>query len=277
MSGAGKGGHGKKKAHGHHEEHEEHVNHEAWVIPYADMLTLLMAMFLVMWATSETGSKQAAAIAKALQAEINGSAPIDGGEGVLAATGASSGGSPVDFGLNAGRSVRAELALQKEEARQVQLIGEKKELEDIQKQLQSDLDAVGLGDKVAFREEERGLVVTIVSDQVLFSSGDATLMGPGQTILDGIVGPVMRLNKPISVEGHTDSRPISTGRFPTNWELSTARATTVLRYLVDRWNFDPKLVTAAGYGDTRPVGDNSTVQGQAANRRVEIVIQSTVK
>ena len=276
MSGASKGGHGRKKAH-HDEEHEEHVNHEAWVIPYADMLTLLMAMFLVLWAKSDSGSKEAAAVAAALRSQLTGEIPVDGGQGVLGSTGAASGGSPVDFGLNAGRSVRAELALQKEEARQVQLIGEKKELEDIKEQLQKELDAAGLGDKVAFREEERGLVVTIVSDQVLFTSGDATLMGPGRTILDGLAGPVIRLNKPISIEGHTDSRPISTGRYPTNWELSTARATTVLRYLVDKWNFDPKLVTASGYGDTRPIGDNGSATGQAANRRVEIVIQSTVK
>lgn len=272
-----KGGKGHKKASHQHEEHEEHVNHEAWVIPYADLLTLLMCMFLAMWATSATGAKQAAAIAEALRNDINGVTPVKGGEGILGSTGAASGGSPVDFGLNAGRSVRAELALQKDEARQVQLVGEKKELEAIQTQLQNELNAVGLGDKVAFRLEARGLIVTIVSDQVLFTSGDAALMAPGQKILDGMAGPIEKLSKPVSVEGHTDSRPIANGRFPTNWELSTTRATTVLRYLVSRWNFDPKMVTASGYADTKPVGDNATAAGQAANRRVEIVILSTVK
>lgn len=275
--GAAGGGHGHKKGGHHDEEHEEHVNHEAWVIPYADMLTLLMAMFLVMWATSNSDTAKFQAIAAALANEFGGKVPITGGEGVLSATGATSGGSPVDFGLNAGRSVRAELALQAQEAREQALIQEKQALKSIQEQLQAELDAAGLGDKVSFSLEERGLVVSILSDQVLFQSGEADIQPDGLGVLDDIAEPVKKLGKPLVIEGHTDSRPISTGKYPSNWELSTQRATNVLRYLIGRWGFDPTMVQAAGYGDTRPVADNNTTAGQAKNRRVEIVILSTIK
>jgi len=127
---------------------------------------------------------------------------------------------------------------------------------------------------VTFRREDRGLVVTVVTDQVLFAAGSAELADEGNAILAVIAAPLQGVPNHITVEGHTDSRPISTPRYPSNWELSTDRATTVLRYLVSALNVPGSRISAAGYADTRNIADNATPEGRAQNRRVEIVINS---
>jgi chemotaxis protein MotB len=266
------GGHGKKGGH-HDEEHEEHVNHEAWVIPYADLLTLLLAMFLALWATSKADAQKMNELANAFRAESGGQVVIQGGTGLQDA-GGDDPKSIIDLGLNAARAVRAEQALKAAEAAQAAKAAENAQLQSVEEQLKAEAQQLGIADKLSFRREERGLVVTIVSDQVLFQSGDAALMPNGVSILDALIGPVIKIDKPISIEGHTDDRPVS-GKFASNWELSTARATNVLRYLVSRHGFPASMISASGYADTKPVKSNATAEGQAANRRVEIVVLST--
>ena len=139
------------------------------------------------------------------------------------------------------------------------------------------LPFTGLGDNVSFRQEERGLVVTIVTDQVLFVSGEADVQIRGKQILNGIVNALTKIDNNIQIEGHTDSRPISNGRYPSNWELSTSRATNVLRYFVDVEGFPANRISASGYGDTKPLASNDTAEGQSKNRRVELVVLSGVK
>ena len=137
-------------------------------------------------------------------------------------------------------------------------------------------EARGLADAVGFRFENRGLVVTIITDQVLFDESSADLQPVGIEILE-LVAEVLRATpNNISIEGHTDSRPISSGRYPSNWELSTARATSVLRHLTENTGFDPTRLSAAGYADTRPLASNDTPEGAARNRRVEVVVTSDV-
>lgn len=265
-------GHGKK--HADHEEHEEHVNHEAWVIPYADMLTLLMAMFLVLWATGRVDEKKFAAVANALASEFGESLPFPGGTGVLE-NGASSDVSPIDFGLDAARAIKAEQALVALEQQKEAVESEKQIFQGIAENLESELKQAGIGDNVTFRQEKRGLVVTIVTDQVLFLSGEANLEDSGKVILDEVVEALKKIDNQVLIEGHTDSRPISNERFPSNWELSTSRATKVLRYFVDVKGFPAARIAASGYGDTRPVADNNTAAGQSKNRRVELVVLSS--
>ena len=269
-----KGGHHAKKHKEHHEEHEEHVNHEAWVIPYADLLTLLLAMFLALWATQKQDTAQAVALANAFRSE-RGVQVIQGGTGVLETSGGDNAKSVIDLGMDAARSVRAEQALKALEAQQSAKAVEGAQMDSVEKQLRQEATSLGILDKLSFRREERGLVVTIVSDQVLFQSGEAALMTHGVEILDVLTGPIVNLHKPISIEGHTDDIPVS-GKFSSNWELSTARATNVLRYLVERHGFDQNLISASGYADTKPIKSNSTAEGRSSNRRVEIVVLSTV-
>jgi chemotaxis protein MotB len=115
----------------------------------------------------------------------------------------------------------------------------------------------------------------VLSDAVLFDPGSADLEAGGMTVLGIVAEALKMIPNDVIIEGHTDSRPISTSRFPSNWELSTARATAVLRFLAGT-GIDPGRLSAMGYGDTHPVGDNATAEGQAKNRRVEIIVLTDV-
>ncbi len=121
-----------------------------------------------------------------------------------------------------------------------------------------------------------GRVYVKLKDKILFPSGESQLNTEGYAVLDRI-GTILRTlrGKQVVIEGHTDDRPIGAflkGRFPTNWELSTTRALSVLHYFVDRWGLDPALLSAAGYAEFRPVAANSTEEGRARNRRIEMAI-----
>jgi len=119
--------------------------------------------------------------------------------------------------------------------------------------------------------EERGLVIRFV-EGVLFDSGKADIKPDAKKILDGIAPMLKRINHHIRVEGHTDNRPIHTKQFPSNWELSTARAVNVVRFFIEQHNFSPYIISAAGYGEYRPVAPNDSEKNRALNRRVDIVI-----
>lgn len=279
MSGDTKGEHkhAKHPKHEEHEEHEEHVNHEAWVIPYADLLTLLLAMFLALWASSNADTAKMAALANAFRAE-NGMSIIEGSPNVVAPP---VGNSPSNVTTpaitpNILAQMQAE-ALKEKQAAEAAKAAEGKTLDGVEKQIKQAAKDAGLADKVSFRREERGLVVTIVSDQVLFPAGDSGLLEDGFAILDGLATSLKATGKPIGIEGHTDSRPVSNGRYPSNWELSTSRATQVLRYLVSKHGFSPSKLTASGYADTKPISTGTSEADYARNRRVEIVVLSTVK
>ena len=118
------------------------------------------------------------------------------------------------------------------------------------------------------------MVVSIVAEGVLFDAGSAEIKPEGRIILDDISKTLAALPNQLSIEGHTDTSPISTGQFPSNWELSTSRASTVLRYLASQHNIGQKRLQAAGYADQRPVAPNDTDTGRAQNRRVDIAVLS---
>ena len=115
-----------------------------------------------------------------------------------------------------------------------------------------------------------------MSDQVLFEPGQAELRPEGRHVVDKLAAAIGRLPNKLGVEGHTDNVPIS-GRYPSNWELSTARATTVLRELIEHHGISAARLSAAGYADERPVAANDTAEGRAANRRVELVVLADVR
>jgi chemotaxis protein MotB len=251
------------------EEHEEHENHEAWVIPYADMLTLLMALFMMLFAISSVDLAKFEKLAQSLnQALGDGSMSVlEGGESVLSGAGPA----PVD---GPGRAERAEDALQREEERSRAVVAEQQQLAEVEQQVREQAVAAGIGDSVDFRREARGLVVTIVTDQVMFEPGQANVQPGGSQILGQVAAAIRDLPNRISIEGHTDNRPISTSQYRSNWELSTARATDVLRYLVDQLGVPANRVQASGYGDQQPVASNDSPAGRAQNRRVELAILS---
>jgi chemotaxis protein MotB len=292
-----------KKRH-HEEEHEEHVNHEAWVIPYADVLTLLMALFLVLFALGRTDEAKLELAADSFRRELGvGSSPIDleignGGSGPLAAGSVN----VLDgFGPTPIRSDETDRAAARKPDDSIgpaaveivpveetpdapvatfEVIDEADEIKgdpltEIEQIVRARAAGTGLAKAIGFRREERGLVVTIVTDQVLFAEGQADVQPDGVRILDVVASALLDVPNKVSIEGHTDSRPISTVRFPSNWELSTSRATSVLRYFVDERAFPSDRLSAAGYADTRPISEADDAASLARNRRVEIVVLAT--
>ncbi|NLA34333.1 MAG: OmpA family protein [Actinobacteria bacterium] len=250
-----------------HEEHEEHVNHEAWVIPYADMLTLLMALFLVMWATSQVDVNKAREVAAGFADSLNivGNGEGVGGQGVL-----ESGAEPnVKPEILDGRALQALENAQMQAAAQA---ASTQQLSDIQNEITQRADDFGLSADVTFRNEDRGLIVSIMSEGVLFELGSAVLRPQGVAVLDQLAAVVTAVPNQIVVEGHTDNVPIATAQYPSNWELSTARATAVLRYLVEVRGVPKERIAAAGYGEQRPIADNASTDGRSRNRRVDIAV-----
>jgi chemotaxis protein MotB len=170
--------------------------------------------------------------------------------------------------------VQAQKALASQQAQQAAAAAEQQALEQTKVELGAALDKAGLGGGVGLRVERRGLVVTIASDKVLFEPGQATLRPEGRQLIHQLAPPLATLPNPLRIEGHTDDVPIS-GTFPSNWELSTARATTVLREIESAHAVAPSRLSATGFADQRPVASNSTPEGRARNRRVEIVVEAT--
>lgn len=136
------------------------------------------------------------------------------------------------------------------------------------------IEAEGIADEVELELTERGLVVRLTG-RILFDLGKADLRDDGKRLLDRIAELLVDIPNVIMIEGHTDNWPISNERFPSNWELSTARATNVVRYFIENTGIPPERLMAAGYSEYRPLYPNDTAENRARNRRVEIVILNT--
>jgi chemotaxis protein MotB len=275
MSGARHPRRGRKG--GHEEEHE--ANHERWLLTYADMITLLMVLFIVLFASSTISSIKFAELADGLAKQLGGqSKAIPGGEGVL------DGGqtTAADNGVQLNNPSAPIPAVQEADqpatqASQAQLVKQEEQtLASAQAKIEAALKAKNLQDSVRFTIDSRGLIVSIVTDKLLFNTGQADLQPVGDQVLDAI-GPALRaLPNDISVEGHTDNVPISSSEFASNWELSAVRATTVLRYLVANDGIAETRMSATGYADTEPLVPNDTAAHRAENRRVDVVVLSTI-
>ena len=281
-------GGGHKRRGGHEEEHEEHENHERWLVSYADMMTLLMVLFIVLFAISQVDQKKFAALKTGLSAGFGAPVEIlpgadsllDPGGGVAPESvniSGSTGGAKANANINPQVAVDPQKVA--EIANSTSKAQVKKEVQNLKKarsDLKKALAKAGQANGATFRFDERGLVVTIVTDNVLFVSGSATLEPQGRTILDA-VGPTLRaLPNQLSIDGHTNSIPIHTEQFFSNWELSSGRATGVLRYLHAAQGIPNGRMSATGFADTRPRLPKGDPRSVAANRRVEIVVLARV-
>jgi chemotaxis protein MotB len=264
------------------EEHEEHANHEAWVIPYADLLTLLMAMFIALFAMSSVDIDKFKALAigfnealdgpsldKGVFSKSPGESPLDGqGSGLSPQPGGAVG--PADQ-PKAKRVL--DTLVQQHEDLEVQRSVERKSLEGVSKRIEQRAKELGLAGELSLRLEERGLVVTVVTDQVLFDSGSAVVKPEGDSVLRVVGSALQDVDNPILIEGHTDSTPIATAQYPSNWELSSGRAASVARFF-EQMGMDRSRLRPEGLADLFPAGPNDNAEGRAKNRRVEIVVQS---
>jgi chemotaxis protein MotB len=256
----------------HHEG--EHENEERWLLTYADMITLLMTLFMVLFAISSVNTSKWEALSKSLAEAFSGKI-VSGGSSIQQ-TGASdqTERSTPEPPLPAIQPVTSSESQDAGQGR-AQSAAEAREDEDFRK-LKQQIDAFarsrGLQSKLETRVERRGLVVRLLTDRVLFASGSADLQPPATPLLGALARLLAQeVRHPITVEGHTDSRPIASTRFPTNWELSTSRATSVVRFFIDH-RVSARRLQAAGVAAQRPLASNASDPGRARNRRVEIVL-----
>lgn len=266
------------------EEHEEHVNHEAWVIPYADLLTLLMAMFIALFAMSTVDQSKFKELAIGFN-EALGGGDLDAdigssGEVTSAAVGEGNGKGPFSGGQlveNEAKLTETQLASLLTGIAADQLAGkaERESLEEVQKRIDNAAKSLGLGGKVQTKQLNGGLQVTLLTDRVVFRSGSAGIELQGHELLTLIAGILKQLPNTVRIDGHTDNVPIS-GRYRDNQELSSARANEVYRFFAGK-GIDIQRMSPVGMADKKPIADNETEAGRAKNRRVEIIVESIVK
>jgi chemotaxis protein MotB len=268
-------GHAKKKGRrgggGHGEEHAD----ERWLLTYADMITLLMALFIVMWSMSTVNVSKFEALKASLNDAFSGKI-LSGGPATLQsgsseATEQAAPQPPLPA-IQPGMAPRDEAEAR---VRAMAAAREEGDLQALKRRIDALAGARGLVREVETEVTERGLVVRVLTDRVLFGSGSAQLRPGADPLLDALA-PVLKadVRHPIHVEGNTDSVPVSGGSFPSNWELSTDRAAAVLRAFIRRGVAADRL-TAVGNADRRPVAGNATEAGRRRNRRVELVLLRT--
>ncbi|MGY1715947.1 flagellar motor protein MotB [Geodermatophilus sp. SYSU D01106] len=280
MSAGGHGHGGKRRK--KHPEHEEHENHERWLVSYADMMTLLLVLFVVLFAMSQVDKDKFAALASGLSEAFG--APVS----ALSSAGTNSDAQVLDA-LDAAVDVQippapaaesdvdtaaAEAAAQEAARVAAEARAEYDELAAARDAIDAALAAAGRAGTAQYEIDERGLVVHIVSDPVLFGPEEATLQPAGREILDAIAPTLAALPNSLAVEGHANSLPVTPGGpWPSNWELSAYRATTVVRYLAAEGVPQGRL-SGTGYSDTRPMVPASDPDALSLNRRVDIVVLS---
>ncbi len=235
-----------------------------WLLTYSDLITLLLAFFVVMYSMSRIDAKKFGRMSENLQGAFH--SEDDKGR-------ASAGESVLGLGeLKVGRlksvaqHLRSSLGTAKD---RVSLGGQIVPL--IRPDSTAGESGFSATEPISMEINQRGLVIHVV-ESALFESGQAVLKPGALAMLDRIAEEIKDLPNQIRVEGHTDNRPIATARFPSNWELSSARATAVVRYLIDKHGFSPEKLSALGFGEYRPLAPNDSDDNRAKNRRVDIVI-----
>jgi len=279
-------GHGRRRRHGGAEE----GSNERWLLTYADMITLLMALFMVLFSISSVNISKYQTLQKSLKAAFSGNI-LPGGKSI-AQQGASASASKapstteaasivpltaLGSGIETTTTTRSttQTAASQAAAQAAQTAAQQQASEflRIKHELEAYAARHGFSKNVKTSIEARGLVIRVLTDQLLFASGQATLNPRADGLLTEI-GQLLNVDEthPIAVEGNTDNVPIHSSLFPSNWQLSTARASTVVQYLIEH-SVSPHRLTATGYADQRPLASDATAAGRARNRRVEIVLK----
>jgi chemotaxis protein MotB len=263
-----------------HEEHEEHVNHERWLVSYADMLTVLMALFIVLFALSQVDQLKFAQFKEGLtKGTADTNLAVSGAAGILDVT---NGQDPIDITpLSAGQPLtqQQQETLQAAQTAQTQsdLQEAKAEVEDyreIEKQINDALTAKDDQDQVTYRITSDGLVVGLVADNVFFANASADVEAKGREVLDTIAPILAQLPNDVAVQGHTNSLPLAgNSRYRDNWDLSGARAFSVVTRFVSEGIAGNRL-SGTGYADSRPLYPNDDPRATTGNRRVDLVIAS---
>ncbi|MPQ99492.1 OmpA family protein [Modestobacter sp. I12A-02628] len=280
------GGHAPKKGRrAQHHEEEEHENHERWLVSYADMVTLLMVLFIVLFAISQVDAKKFDQLATGL-AESFGAPITSMGQGASSEASVFDGyPSPVQVTEDVPESkaeqsaeeaaAAAKAAAAAAEATQREAQATYDQLAAAKAALQAALDAAGYPNAAKFEITERGLVVHVIADQLLFDAEQAVLRAPGKSVLDAIAPTLRGLPQDIAVEGHANSLPVTPGgRYSSNWQLSTDRASVIVEYITTTGRVAEDRMSATGYSSTKPLLPDSDPNAMSVNRRVDVVVLS---
>jgi chemotaxis protein MotB len=277
-----------RRGRGHGGEGEE--SNERWLLTYADMITLLMALFMVLFSISSVNISKYQVLQHALKAAFSGNI-LPGGKSIAQqgatnntahapSTGQAAALVPltaIGSRLEQTNATHVDQSSATTVSQSVAAKAVAQHQQEVFEHIKAELDAYakshGFSNNVKTAIEHQGLVIRVLTDDLLFASGQAAL----DQRADGLLAEIGQLlnvdtTHPIDVEGNTDNVPIHSGIFPSNWELSTARASTVVRFLADH-GVSPRRLTAAGYADQRPLASDATEAGRRRNRRVEIVMQ----
>ena len=237
-------------------KHEEEAS-EAWLLPYSDLMTLLLALFIALFAISQTDQTKLQALAQAFTAAFNMGGPSFFDQAGPMASPQRQMMNDEDLGNNA-------------------YLQENQNLQDLQAQLDAYIQQNSLEDQLSTQLEEEGLMIRI-KERALFPSGSADLVPESQRIGPIVAGLLAAVPERVLISGHTDTDPISNAQFPSNWELSSVRAMTFMKYLLSiNSNLNPARFSAIGYGEYRPIALNDTPEHKQQNRRVEILIARTL-
>ncbi|MBF0208001.1 MAG: OmpA family protein [Oligoflexia bacterium] len=315
--GGGGGGHGgggkhKKGGHGGGEGHGEAVNLERWLVSYADFMTLLFCVFTVLYAMSIVDKAKITEVAKSVTKALGMGGPyearmeaskdldrgdiFDGTEGVLDKSGKDifpdstykrvarrdRVETPSDFDYSGkgkdakDREGKGEGGTAEGAAARYQRLKMEQVAGMVEKALLSTLDKKTAAKIAVEIVPGIGVRITLPS-KMTFHSGEASILAEFIPTLKQMGEVIERIDNKVLIEGHTDNVPISSDRYPSNWELSTSRATAVLHFLLSTFKFDPRRFSAAGYGEYQPIDANDTDAGREKNRRAVIVILESDK
>ena len=217
--------------------------HAKWLTTFNDLITLLMVFFVLVFAMSKGDMAKIREFRSAIIEGFGASNKKDLGNGGLL-----------------------------DDAKPMVTSDKKSQKDSVPQSIRKIIEEIGAIPNVATEDRDDGMVIRI-SGELFFESGSATINPKSYPLLRKIGRLVSGVSNRIRIEGHTDNVPISTGKFPSNWELSAARSVNILKFLLNQANVHPRRLSAVGYGESRPIRDNSTPENRALNRRVEIFLQ----
>lgn len=226
-------------------KHEEHENHERWLVSYADFITLLFAFFTSMYAISSVNEGKFRILSESLAIAFNPT--------LFTSTTMQEGP----------RFVKEQRSHMAEEF--------KDEATNNYQKIQAALKDLEKDKKLTLMVDEQRITIRI-SESMLFAPASDEIIGDGLSVIDEVAKALKDLPNNIRIEGHTDNIPVNTARFPSNWDLSSARAIKILKYFIDGHRYDPRKLSALGFGEFRPIDTNDTLTGRTKNRRVDIMV-----
>lgn len=259
--------------------YSDHSNEtkDRWLITYADLITLLLIFFVIMYAMSRLDIDKYETVTQSLQLTFNnGNSLLEKGSGVTGTNDSQKYRNPsindtpeIENNNNTPPSEPSNTVLTE---RELEFRKQEEQLHNLMKVIELYVQDNQLQDQIYIADTPKGISITL-SDRFLFDAGDADLKNNATEALSKLASLFKQLDTMISIEGHTDSQPIVyASKYKDNWELSGARALSVLRYFIDIEHIDPDGFQYAGYGDTQPTADNGTIAGRQKNRRVEITV-----